>query len=193
MKFNLKFSITKSLITFCFALIVLIGNGQIVKADLVPLQLCKESPSFQKRLISSTKKLENRLKLYTPESKEAYALVNKIEQTKKRFKSYANSTLFCGKEGLPRIVVMGSWGHANEFILPGILFLYIAGWIGWVGRAYLGITNKITNDYEKEIIINVPLALSTMATGIWWPFAAIQEFSAGDFTAAKEEITISPR
>jgi photosystem I subunit 3 len=41
------------------------------------------------------------------------------------------------KEGLPRIIASGQWDHANEFVIPGVLFLYITGWIGWVGRKYV--------------------------------------------------------
>jgi hypothetical protein len=28
-------------------------------------------------------------------------------------------------------------GMQNEFVIPGVLFLYITGWIGWVGRKYV--------------------------------------------------------
>jgi len=59
---------------------------------------CKDSASFQKRLASSVKKLENRLKLYTPESKEATFLKNEIQATKTRFERYGNSSLLCKKK-----------------------------------------------------------------------------------------------
>jgi photosystem I subunit 3 len=49
--------------------------------------------------------------------------------------------------------------HAAEFILPGFGFIYITGWIGWVGRKYIRAVSTTKNPAESEIIINVPLAL----------------------------------
>ena len=46
---------------------------------------------------------------------------------------------------------------------------------------------------EKEIIIDVPLALKIMLSGYLWPVASWQEFVAGDFVAEPEDITVSPR
>jgi len=96
------------------------GNVLEAKADFSALTLCKESPAFTKRLNSEVKKLENRLKLYTPESKESKFLLQEIESTKLRFERYGNSNLLCGKEGLPRIIASGQWDHANEFVIPGV-------------------------------------------------------------------------
>ena len=53
-------------------------NPQIVKADFKNLTACKDSTTFKKRLTTSVKKLENRLKLYTPESKEALFLQKEL-------------------------------------------------------------------------------------------------------------------
>ena len=74
---------------------------------------------------SCSTNIDNRLKLYTPESKEALFLKKEIEATKTRFERYGESGLLCGKEGLPRIITTGQWDRANEFVIPGILFLYI--------------------------------------------------------------------
>jgi len=162
-------------------------------ADFKNLTLCKESPAFEKRLNSEVKKLENRLKLYTPESKEASSLIREIESTKLRFERYGNSNLLCGKEGLPRIIASGQWDHANEFVIPGLLFLYITGWIGWVGRKYIGFASKSENPFENEIILNVPVAYSTATSGFLWPIEAWNEFKNGDLVAAEEDVTVSPR
>jgi photosystem I subunit 3 len=164
-----------------------------VNADFNVLTSCKESPAFQKRLTTSVKKLENRLKLYTSESKEANALIKEIEKTKGRFERYGNSNLLCGKEGLPRIIASGQWDHANEFIIPGLLFLYITGWIGWVGRKYVRYASGTENPFENEIIINVPVALSIMTSGFLWPIDAWKEFTSGDLLASDEDVTVSPR
>eukprot|EP01041_Mallomonas_annulata_P000040 gene40-44_t len=159
-----------------------IENANASLNNLVP---CKESPAFQKRLNSSVRKLENRLKLYTPETKEANFLVKEIAATKARFERYGNSSLLCGKEGLPRIIASGQWDHANEFTIPG--------WIGWVGRKYVRYASGTENPNENEIIINVPVALSIMNSGFLWPVEAWKEFTSGDLLASKDDITVSPR
>jgi len=163
------------------------------KADFTNLTPCKESPAFEKRLNTEVKKLENRLKFYTPDSKEAKILIHEVETTKARFNRYGNSNLLCGKEGLPRIIANGQWDHANEFVIPGILFLYITGWIGWVGRKYLGYTSKTENPFENEIIINVPVAFSISTSGFLWPIEAWKEFKTGALLANDEDVTVSPR
>jgi photosystem I subunit III len=116
-----KFKVFLTLSFFSFTFL----NIQPAVADFNNLTPCKESPAFEKRLNSSVKKLENRLKLYTPESKEASFLNAEIEATKARFERYGNANLLCGKEGLPRIIATGQWDRANEFVIPGLIFLYI--------------------------------------------------------------------
>ena len=109
----------------------------------------------------------------------------------KRAASYANA--LCGPEGLPHLIVDGRLDHAGDFLIPSILFLYIAGWIGWVGRAYL-IAIRGGKDAEmKEVVIDVPLAISKMLTGFAWPLAAVQEFTSGKLTVKDSEIPVSPR
>jgi photosystem I subunit 3 len=162
-------------------------------ADFSSLTPCKDSPAFQKRLTNSVKKLENRLKFYTPETKESKVLLKEIDATKARFERYGNSNLLCGKEGLPRIIASGQWDHANEFIIPGLLFLYITGWIGWVGRKYVRYASTTSNPFEDEIIINVPVAISIMNSGFLWPVDAWKEFTTGDLLASDDDITVSPR
>jgi len=162
-------------------------------ADFLSLTPCKESSAFQKRLTSSVKKLENRLKFYTPNSKESNYIQKEIESTKKRFETYGNANLLCGKEGLPHLITSGQWDHSNEFVIPGILFLYIAGWIGWSGRKYLRYSSTSENPFENEIILNVPVALSIINSGFLWPIDAWKEFTNGDLLENDENITNSPR
>jgi photosystem I subunit 3 len=177
-------------LTTCFALNF---NIQPASANFNALVPCKESSAFQKRLTNSVKKLENRLKLYTTDSKESKFLVNEITATKNRFERYSESNLLCGKEGLPRIIASGQWDHANEFVIPGILFLYITGWIGWSGRKYLRYASTTDNVFENEIIINVPIALSIMNSGFLWPVESWKEFTSGDLLTAEDDVTVSPR
>ena len=78
-------------------------------------------------------------------------------------------------------------------MIPGMMFLYTTGWIGWVGRSYLNTISSSVNSTEKEIIIDVPLALKIMSSGFIWPVSAWQEFTSGNFLASDSEITVSPR
>lgn len=162
-------------------------------ADVAGLTKCSESPAFNKRLDSSVRKLETRVKKYDPKSPPAYALEQQLARTKNRFNRYSESELLCGKDGLPHLITDGRWNHAVEFIIPGLMFLYITGWIGWVGRKYINQVSQTSNANEKEIIIDVPLALKIMSSGFIWPVSAWQEFTSGNFLASDSEITVSPR
>lgn len=193
MKFNLNNLTSKFVSLLIFSICTFNIDIKVANAEFNNLTPCKESPAFQKRLKSSVKKLENRLKLYTPESKEADFLNKEIARTKARFDRYGNSSLLCGKEGLPRIIATGQWNHANEFVIPGILFLYITGWIGWVGRKYIRYASTTSNSFENEIIINVPIALKIMNSGFMWPVDAWKEFTSGDLLADDDDVTVSPR
>ena len=128
----------------------------ISNADIGGLNPCKESEVFQKRLTKTVKKLENRLQKYEEASPPRIAIQQQINQTKQRFTRYADSNLLCGNDGLPHLITDGRWSHSAEFLIPGILFLYISGWIGWVGRKYIRTVSQSSNPTEKEIIIDVP-------------------------------------
>jgi photosystem I subunit 3 len=193
MKFNFKSSLSKLFSIIITSLFIFNIEINVANADFNALTPCKESANFQKRLNTSVKKLENRLKLYVPDSKEAQFLTKEIISTKARFERYQSTNLLCGKEGLPRIIASGQWDHANEFVIPGILFIYITGWIGWVGRKYLRYASTTENAFENEIIINVPVALSIMTSGFLWPIDAWKEFASGNLLASDEDVTVSPR
>lgn len=137
---------------------------------LVP---CKDSPAFQERAQSARNTTDD------PNSGS------------KRFERYSQA--MCGPEGLPHLIVDGNLDRAGDFLIPSILFLYIAGWIGWVGRAYLQAVKTSKNPEEKEIVIDVPLAISKMLTGFAWPLAAVGELTSGKLTADDSEIPVAPR
>ena len=162
-------------------------------ADIGGLTKCSESPAFAKRLKTSVKKLEQRLAKYEADSPPALALEQQIERTKARFDKYGRSELLCGTDGLPHLIADGRWSHSAEFILPGFGFIYIAGWIGWVGRKYVRAVSTTKNPAESEIIINVPLALKIMTAGYIWPISAWQELISGDLIAPTDKVTVSPR
>ena len=138
--------------------------------DLVP---CKDSPAF-KALAQNARSTNG-----DPESAKA------------RFERYSQA--MCGPEGYPHLIVDGRLDRAGDFLIPSVLFLYIAGWIGWVGRSYLQAAKKSDSPEEKEIIIDVPKAIALMLSGFLWPLAALKEITTGEMFAKDDEITVSPR
>ncbi len=161
-----------------FALILVIGLWfnfvPLASAEGADLVRCSESPAFQERAQSAANTTSD------PQSGE------------KRFERYAQA--LCGPEGLPHLIVDGSLDHAGDFLIPGLIFLYIAGWIGWVGRTYLQAVKKLGSGNEmKEVMIDVSLALPIMLSGFTWPVAALKELLSGELTAREDEITVSPR
>ena len=171
----------------------IISTPYTANADVAGLTPCKESKEFQRRLDGSVKKLTTRLAKYEAGTPPALALEKQIEKTKSRFDRYGKAGLLCGTDGLPHLIADGRWSHSGEFVIPGIFFLYIAGWIGWVGRSYVQFARGTDKPTEKEIIIDVPVALSFVTTGFVWPFAAFKEFTSGKLIAPADEITVSPR
>ena len=139
-------------------------------ANLVP---CKDSPAFQELALNARNTTAD------PES------------GKKRFERYSQA--LCGPEGYPHLIVDGRLDHAGDFLIPSILFLYIAGWIGWVGRAYLQAIKAGSDAEQKEIQIDLGIALPIITSGFAWPAAAIKELLSGELTANDSEITVSPR
>ena len=126
---------------------------------------------------------------------EAFATLMKNSESPtamRRYEQYSKAGLLCGPEGLPHLIVDNP-AHAGDFIIPGVMFLYITGWIGWVGRAYLQAIQKGPNPEAKEITIDVPLAIKCMLSGFAWPLAALGEFTSGKMFAKEGEITVSPR
>jgi photosystem I subunit 3 len=181
-----------NLVTLLFSVLIALTPTQAF-AEIGGLTKCSESPTFNKRLNASVKKLEQRASQYEADSPPALALKQQIERTQARFDKYSRSELLCGVDGLPHLIADGRWSHAAEFILPGFGFIYISGWIGWVGRKYLRAISTSANPSESEIIINVPLALKIMTTGYIWPISAWQELISNDLVAVSEDITVSPR
>ena len=181
-----------NLIPLLFAVLLTLVPNQ-ASADIGGLTKCSESPAFSKRLKTSVKKLEQRMSQYEVDSPPALALKQQIDRTQARFDKYSRSELLCGTDGLPHLIADGRWSHAAEFIIPGFGFIYISGWIGYVGRKYLRAVSTTSNPSESEIIINVPLALKIMTTGYIWPISAWQELISGDLVAPKDKITVSPR
>jgi photosystem I subunit III len=163
----------QKLLAFVFAICLWFNFTPPASADVAGLVPCGQSQAFQDRAANARNTTDD------PES------------GKKRFARYAQA--LCGPEGLPHLIVDGRLDRAGDFLIPSVLFLYIAGWIGWVGRAYLIAIKKGANAEEKEIIIDLPLAINCMLGGFAWPASALGEFTSGKLVAKDSEITVSPR
>ncbi len=153
---------------FALVLVFFLWIGFAPPSHAYNLTPCAENSAFQARAAKAT-----------------------TDQAKARFENY--SQLLCGTDGLPHLIVDGSAAHTGEFIIPSILFLYIAGFIGWAGRSYLISIRKESNPEMNEIIIDVPRALGCVTGALLWPLAATQEFLSGKLTVKDSEIPVSPR
>merc|ERR1712083_687504 len=123
---------------------------------------CSESKAFAKRKNQELKELQKRMKKYEADSAPAIALKATMERTERRFEFYGKSGLLCGTDGLPHLIADPGfalkYGHAGDVFIPTFGFLYFSGWLGHSGRLYLG----ATRNRDKEIIIDVPLALNCL-------------------------------
>jgi photosystem I subunit 3 len=173
--------------------VIFLGTPVESYADVSGLVACKDSAVFKRRLDGSVKKLSARLENYEEGTPAYLALEAQIEKTKVRFDKYGKQGLLCGADGLPHLIADGRPSHAGEFVLPGVLFLYIAGYIGWSGRSYLQYTKKTDKPNENEIIINVPVAIGMMSASFLWPLAAWKELVSGELLVSSNEVTVSPR
>ncbi|WP_013323197.1 photosystem I reaction center protein PsaF subunit III [Gloeothece verrucosa] len=140
-------------------------------ADFANLTPCSESATFQ------TKAKSFRNTTADPQSGQ------------KRAERYAEA--LCDENGYPHLIVDGRLTHAGDFLVPSVLFLYIAGWIGWAGRSYLIEIQKGKDPELKEIIIDVPLAISKMLAAAAWPLAALGEYTSGKLVV--KDVPVSPR
>jgi photosystem I subunit III len=155
---------------------------------------CANSQAFKDVIDNQITGFETRLTSFEAGSEPAKYLQGKITAAQERYTKYTKSTLLCGVDGLPHLISDGRWDHAGEFLIPGLLFLYIAGWIGWVGRDYVrAVRQDPATATQKEIVLDVPLALRFMLTGFTWPLAAIKELGDGSLVASEKEVTVSPR
>ncbi len=186
----------RKLLSLMMALAIAVGLvcsfANTARAEaLIGLQRCSEVPAFQERLDDRLSELEAKAMSFEPGSSSAKLYERKLDQAAKRFERY--SSLLCGEEGLPHLVTDGRLNHAGEFIIPGLLFLYISGWLGWAGRSYL-ITVRQDKDPEmKESTIDVQLAAQCFVQALAWPLVAFKEIASGTIREKEEAVPISPR
>ena len=155
-----------------FALVLVLflglGFGNPPSAHAYNLTPCSENPVFAERIRDS---------------------VNIHSQ--RRLELYSSSGLLCGKDdGLPHLITDGNLQHAGEFTIPGLLFLFIAGWIGWAGRSYIQAVKKSDKPEDKEIIIDVPLALRCILSALLWPLLAVKEFLSGELIERDDRVPV---
>jgi len=159
-----------------------IDFGSIDISKRKNLDLCKDNKKYHKRIKDEIYKVTTRQKKYPKDSVVYNRFVRKVAQIKKREESYGER--YCGKkDGLPRVLVNPNVRRGGV-VVPALMFLYIAGWIGWAGRSYL----LRTKDAEKEYSIDVPLALTCMASGFAWPVNAWQAIVNGEMTKKDTDI-----
>jgi photosystem I subunit 3 len=145
------------------------------------LGLCKDNKKYKKNLKNELYSFDQRKKKYPAGS----VVWNRIEASKKlaERRAEAYGTRWCGKDGRPRVVATLS-NLRGGVLIPALMFLYTAGWIGWAGRSYL----MKTRSAEKEINIDVPLAFTCMASGFAWPVLAWQDIVNGEMTVSDNDI-----
>ena len=82
-----------------------------------------------------------------------------------RFERYSKAS--CGDDGLPHLVIgatiepfgaLANRHHEGDILIPGHIFIYIAGIIGWSGREYLRASKQTKKPSENEIFIDFALA-----------------------------------
>jgi photosystem I subunit 3 len=157
-------------------------------ADVSGLVACKDSPAFKTRFKDTLDGLDSSLSNYEVGTPGYDAIKDRIERTKERFNKYGKQGLLCGNEGLPHLIADGRLDRAGEFLLPGLLFIYIAGWIGSSGRFYLAFSSLTPQPSENEIFINLPVAVLSMCVGCLWPFSVCVDLMAGTFVENKVDL-----
>jgi len=140
------------------------------------LNMCKDNKKYHKRFKDQLYKIQKKQKGFPDGTSVFVRLQQQVDMLKLKEEVLGNR--YCGlKDGFPRTIATGETDVRGSAVWPAAAFLYTAGWIGWSGRTYLMRTNSI----DKELNIDVPLALTCMASGFSWPVQATQSVTSGDF------------
>ena len=177
------FSIITSVFLFLgLTPIALAANGPALNADrpsteftASALTKCSENPKFIERASSAT-----------------------TQKDIARFERYGKAS--CGDDGLPHLILgapLEPWGalfnrgHEGDLLIPGTIFIYIAGIIGWSGREYLIESKKTKNPAENEIFIDFELAQQCLIKGAQWPLLANTQGRSGELRESDKNITLN--
>jgi len=177
------FSIITSVFLFLgLTPIALAANGPALNADRASTEFtasaltkCSENPKFIERASSAT-----------------------TQKDIARFERYGQAS--CGDDGLPHLILgapLEPWGalfnrgHEGDLLIPGTIFIYIAGIIGWSGREYLIESKKTKNPAENEIFIDFELAQQCLIKGAQWPLLANTQGRSGELRESDKNITLN--
>ncbi len=117
-----------------------------------------------------------------------------------RFERYGQAS--CGDDGLPHLIVAptiepfgaaANRGHEGDVLIPGHIFLYVAGIIGWSGREYLKLSRASKDAADKEIFLDPDILRIALVKGAQWPLEADKEGKSGELRESDNNITVSPR
>ncbi len=117
-----------------------------------------------------------------------------------RFERYSQAS--CGDDGLPHLIITPTIepfgaeamrGHEGDVLIPGHIFLYVAGIIGWSGREYLKASRGSKDAADKEIFLDPDLVRDALIKGVQWPLMADKEGRSGELRESDNNITVSPR
>ena len=177
------FSIITSVFLFLgLTRIALAAIGPALNADRASTEFtasaltkCSENPKFIERANSAT-----------------------TQKDIARFERYGKAS--CGDDGLPHLILgapLEPWGalfnrgHEGDLLIPGTIFIYIAGIIGWSGREYLIESKKTKNPAENEIFIDFELAQQCLIKGAQWPLLANTQGRSGELRESDKNITLN--
>ena len=158
----------KKLLPFILAIVLWFTIAPSANADGI-LVKCKNSPAYQERVAS----YPNNYYFNEPD------------------RAYGEYLTFGEEDGLPHLVI--NFQNGIDIAIAFGLFFYIAGFIGWSGRAYLQAISQQKSQEESEIFINLPMAIQALTKGLLWPLLSVKELLSGELTADKSEISVSPR
>ncbi len=151
------------------------ADRQSTEFNESPLTLCSENARFQERASSAS-----------------------TAKDVARFERYSQAS--CGDDGLPHLIIgatiepfgaLANRHHEGDILIPGHIFIYIAGIIGWSGREYLRASKKLKNPAENELFIDFALARQCLIKGAAWPVEANKQGRSGDLREKDENITLN--
>jgi len=148
------------------------GSTEFIASGLTP---CSENARFQERASSAS-----------------------TAKDIARFERYSKAS--CGDDGLPHLIIgatiepfgaLANRHHEGDILIPGHIFIYIAGIIGWSGREYLRASKQLKNPAENEIFIDFALARQCLIKGAAWPIEANKQGRNGDLREKDENISLN--
>lgn len=159
-----------------------------VKPTLGSAAPCKDVPAFKDKKTAALAAADEQIAKAVVPAVSTFTIIPGTQSLKQewqakkaslqdKFARYEKPGVLCGVEdGNPRLIADGRLDHLGDFIIPSILFLYVAGALGWAGRDYL---IKANRDANMEIMIDTPKAIQSLVVGLLWPAQAIPAILSG--------------